>query len=251
MYISTAIFNKLVNVEKQNKLKIILGVVYLSIVTGFLLLFFNHFSLDEFSNFDLIKNNRDKLNDIKNSNLFTTSILFFIGVITWSMLLGFGAPVFLVGGFIFGKWIGTILVVLGLSFGATFLYITANYFFKDLIEKKFLSKFSNLKEKFKENEFVFFLIYRFVGGIPFAISNILPTLFNVKIKNFFFGSLIGMTPQLFVGTSLGAGLNKVIENNQEPPSIIDIILTPDIFIPILGMMILVLMGIMMRKKFYK
>ena len=237
--------------ENENKLKIILGIIYLSIVTGFLLLFFSHFSLDDFSSFELIKNNRDKLNDIKNSNLFITSIIFLIGVIAWSMLLGFGAPVFLLGGFIFGKWIGTLLVIFGLSIGATFLYLTANYFFKDFIEKKFSTKFSNLKEKFKDNEFVFFLIYRFVGGTPFAISNILPTLFNVKIKNFFFGSLIGMAPQLFIGTSLGAGLNKVIENNLEPPSIIDIILTPDIYIPIIGMMILVLIGIMMRKKFYK
>ena len=68
------------------------------------------------------------------------------------------------------------------------------------------------------------MIYRFVGGIPFFISNILPTIFNVKVRNFFFGSVIGMTPQLFVGASLGAGLNKVIENNQKLPSIFDIIL---------------------------
>ena len=167
------------------------------------------------------------------------------------MLLGFGSPVFLIGGFIFGKWIGTILIVFGLSIGATLLYISANYFFKDLIKKKFSSKFSNLTEKFKENEFSFFLIYRFVGGIPFFISNILPVLFNVKIKNFFFGSVIGMTPQLFVGASLGAGLNKVIEYNQELPSIFDIILTPDIYVPVIGMIILVLIGFIIRKKFYK
>tara|TARA_B100000123_G_scaffold217052_1_gene165528 strand:+ start:299 stop:481 length:183 start_codon:yes stop_codon:yes gene_type:complete len=60
-----------------------------------------------------------------------------------------------------------------------------------------------------------------------------------------------MTPQLFVGASLGAGLNKVIENNQEPPTIFEIILTPDIYIPIIGMIILVLIGLIIRKKFYK
>ena len=167
------------------------------------------------------------------------------------MLLGFGSPVFLVGGFIFGKWIGTLLVVFGLSIGATLLYITANYFFKDLIEKKFSSKFSNLKDKFKQNEFTFFLIYRFVGGIPFFISNILPTLFNVKVKNFFFGSVIGMAPQLFVGASLGSGLNKVIENNEEPPSFFQILFTPDIYLPVIGIAILVLLGFFIRKKFYK
>ena len=236
---------------KQNKLKIIIGIIYLFIVMGFLILFFSYFSFDDFSSFELIKNNRNKLNDVKNSNLFITSILFLLGVIIWVMLLGFGSPVTLVGGFIFGKWVGTILIVFGLSIGATILYVSANYLFKDLIEKKFSSKFSNLTEKFKKNEFIFFLIYRFVGGIPFFISNILPTLFNVKIINFFLGSVIGMTPQLFIGASLGAGLNKIIENNQELPSIFDIILTPDIYLPVIGLIILVLIGIIIRKKFYK
>ena len=40
-------------------------------------------------------------------------------------LLSPAAPVILIGGFIFGKWIGTILVVFSLSIGATFLYIIA------------------------------------------------------------------------------------------------------------------------------
>ena len=60
-----------------------------------------------------------------------------------------------------------------------------------------------------------------------------------------------MTPQLFIGASLGAGLNKVIENNQELPTMFDIILTPDIFVPVIGMIILVLVGFIIRKKFYK
>ena len=235
----------------ENKLKFILGFIYLAIVTGFLWLFFSYFSFDDFSSYELIKNNIDKLNDIKNSNLLISSILFFIGVIIWVMLLGFGAPIFLVGGFVFGKWYGTILIVFGQTIGATILYIIANYFFKDLIKKKFSPKFSNLTEKFKQNEFTFFLIYRCVGGIPLAISNILPTLFNIKIKNFIFGSLIGWTPQLFVGASLGAGLNKVIENNEELPSLFDIILTPDIYVPVIGVIILVLIGFIIKKNFYK
>ena len=41
---------------------------------------------------------------------------------------GFGSPIALLGGFIFGKWLGTIVVVLGLSIGATFLYSFGNFF---------------------------------------------------------------------------------------------------------------------------
>ena len=137
----------------------------------------------------------------------------------------------------------------GLSFGATLLYIFANYFLKETIEEKFSKKFINLTDKFKKNEFIFFLIYRNIPGIPFFISNILPTLFNIKIKNFFFGTLIGMTPQLFIGVSLGAGLNKVLEENKNPPSFFDLIFTPDVYFPIVGLVIIVLLGITLKKKF--
>jgi len=236
--------------NKEKKIKIFLGSAYILIVSIFLWFFFSKFSFQDFSSYELIRDNRDTLEQVKNSNIFISSILFLLGTIIWVLLLGFGSPVFLVGGFIFGKWLGTLIIVFGLSIGATFLYMFANYFLKDLIEEKFSSRFNNLTEKFKENEFTFFLIYRFVGGIPFFISNILPTIFNVKIRNFFLGSVIGMTPQLFVGASLGAGLNKILEENSEAPSLLQLLLTPDIYLPIIGIIILVLIGFLLRKKFY-
>ena len=236
--------------NKEKKIKIFLGSAYILIVSIFLWFFFSKFSFQDFSSYELIRDNRDTLEQVKNSNIFISSILFFLGTIIWVLLLGFGSPVFLVGGFVFGKWLGTLIIVFGLSIGATFLYMFANYFLKDLIEEKFSSRFNNLTEKFKENEFTFFLIYRFIGGIPFFISNILPTIFNVKIRNFFLGSVIGMTPQLFVGASLGAGLNKILEENSEAPSLLQLLLTPDIYLPIIGIITLVLIGFLLRKKFY-
>ena len=236
--------------NKEKKIKIFLGSAYILIVSIFLWFFFSKFSFQDFSSYELIRDNRDTLEQVKNSNIFISSILFLLGTIIWVLLLGFGSPVFLVGGFVFGKWLGTLIIVFGLSIGATFLYMFANYFLKDLIEDKFSSRFNNLTQKFKENEFTFFLIYRFVGGIPFFISNILPTIFNVKIRNFFLGSVIGMTPQLFVGASLGAGLNKILEENSEAPSLLQLLLTPDIYLPIIGIITLVLIGFLLRKKFY-
>ncbi len=236
--------------NREKKIKVFLGSAYILIVFVFLLFFFNKFSFQDFSSYELIRENRNTLEEIKNGNIFISSIIFLLGTIVWVLLLGFGSPVFLVGGFIFGKWLGTLLIVFGLSIGATLLYVFANYFFKDLVEKKFSSRFSNLTEKFKKNEFIFFLIYRFIGGIPFFISNILPTIFNVKVRNFFLGSIIGMTPQLFVGASLGAGLSKILEENAEVPTILELIFTPDIYLPVLGIIILVSIGFIFKKKFY-
>ena len=237
--------------KKEKKIKIFLGLTYLVVILALLWLLFSNFSFSEISSYDFIKNNTNYFNIIKENNFFLVSLLFFVIVIIWVLFLGFGSPVFLISGFIFGKWIGSIYAVLSLTIGATLLYMFANYFLKDLVEEKFSKRFSNLNEKFKRNEFNFFLIYRFVGGIPFFISNILPTIFNIKVRNFFFGSLFGLYPQIFVGTSLGSGLNKIIDNNLEPPTLTKLLLSSEIYIPILGFIILLVIGIMVKNFFYK
>ena len=237
--------------KKEKKLKFFLGSTYVLIILSFLWVFFDNFSLSEISSYEFIKNNNDYFNQLKNKNFFIISLVFFIFTIIWVLLLGFGSPILLLSGFIFGKWFGSIYAVLSLSIGATLLYIFANYFLKDLVEEKFSKRFSNLNEKFKKNEFMFFLIYRFVGGIPFSIANILPTIFNVKLKNFFFGSIIGMSPQILVGVSLGAGLNEIIQKNIEAPSLIELLLSPEIYIPIVAFVILLIVGIIIKNIFYK
>ena len=234
---------------KGKNIKIFLGLVYALLMLVFLWILLKNFSIQDFTSYELIKANRDALEEIKKNNFFFMSIMFFLGTTMWVLLLGFGTPIVLVGGFIFGKWFGTLLAVSGLSFGATLLYIFANYFLKETIEEKFSKKFINFIDMFKKNEFIFFLIYRNIPGVPFFISNILPTLINVKVKNFFFGTFIGMTPQLFVGVSLGAGLNKVLEENKNPPSFFDLIITPDVYFPIIGLIVIVLLGIILKKKF--
>ena len=193
--------------EKAKKTKIIIGLSYLVLLTIFVLLFFSKFSIQEITSYDFIKENRLYFLKLKNSNLFLISIIFLIFTILWVFpFLGFGSPIALLGGFIFGKWLGTIIVVIGMSVGATFLYIFGNYFLKDLIRDKFLNRYQNLERKFKKSEFYYLLIYRFIGGIPWQLSCILPTIFDVKIKNFFFASLIGIVPQIFLAVSIGSGL---------------------------------------------
>ncbi len=237
--------------KKEKKIKIFLGLTYVLIILSFLWVFFDNFSLSEVSSYEFIKNNNEYFNQLKNKNFFLISFLFFIFTIIWVLLLGFGSPILLLSGFIFGKWYGSLYAILSLSIGATLLYMFANYFLKDLVEEKFSKKFYNLNEKFKKNEFIFFLIYRFVGGIPFFISNILPTIFNVKLKNFFFGSIIGMFPQIFIGVSLGSGLNEIIKKNIEAPSLIEIIFSKEIYIPIFALVILLIIAIIIKNIFYK
>ena len=138
--------------ENIKKIKLFIGLSYLLIVCLFLYFFFSKLSLSEITSYDFLRNNQSYFFELKKSNLFLISIIFLALTILWVFpFLGFGSPVALMGGFIFGKWIGTLVVVLGLSIGATFLYIFGNYFLKQFIRKKFLNKFQNLELKFKQS----------------------------------------------------------------------------------------------------
>ena len=238
--------------EKNTKIKLYVGIFYLILLSTFLFFFFSNFSLKEITSYHFIKENSLYLLEFKNSNLFLVSIIFLILTILWVFpFLGFGSPIALLGGFVLGKWIGTIVVVLGLSIGATFLYIFGNYFLKELIEEKFLKKFQNLQIKFKKSEFLYLLIYRFCGGIPWQLSCILPSIFNVKVKNFFYATFIGIIPQIFLAVSIGSGLEKVIEQNSVAPSILELLTTKDVYLPLIIFVILIILTFLVRKIFYK
>ncbi len=238
--------------EKTKKIKLFIGLSYLTLVIIFLIFFFSKFTLQEITSYEFIKENRLYFIELKNSNLFLVSSIFLLLTILWVFpFLGFGSPIALMGGFILGKWVGTIIVVLGLSIGATFLYIFGNYFLKDIIRDKFLNRFETLEIKFKNSEFIYLLIYRFIGGVPWQLSCLLPTLFNVKVSNFFFATFIGIIPQIFLAVSIGNGLEKIIGENTKVPKFTDIIFSQSIYIPILAFFSLVLITIFLRKFFYK
>ena len=237
--------------EKSKKIKITLGLFYLIVVSSFLYFILSKFTFEELASYDFIKNNRDYFFELKQANYFLISLIFLIATIVWVVMAGFGSPLALAGGFIFGQWFGTLILTIGMTIGATIFYIVGNYFFKDIIKKNFLVKYKSLEIKFKKGEFIYLLIYRLIGGIPFAIANILPCIFNVKIRNFFWSTMIGIIPQLFLWVSIGSGLEKIIDQNVEAPGVKDIIFSPEIYIPLIAFVILVLISIIARKIFYK
>ena len=237
--------------EKTKKIKLFIGLFYFIFVVFFLYLIFSKFTLQEITSYEFIRNNREYFSELRETNLLILVFLFLLFTFFWVLAGGFGLPIGILAGFIFGKWLGVIILLFGMSIGATALYTFANLFLKDLVKNKFLKKYEDLDNKFKKAEFTYLLIYRFIGGIPFAISNILPCIFNVKATNFFWSTFLGITPQLFLICSIGSGLEKIIDNNSEVPSMLDIIGSKEIYIPLIIFGFLIILTLYLRKIFYK
>ena len=233
--------------HQEKKIKFLLGLLYLSILITFLFIIFSNFDLEEISTYEFIQKNKDHLNLLKQNKLIFLILIFFVFTIFWVSLLGFGSPIALLGGFIFGKWIGSLLVVFSLTTGSLCLYLIGKYFFYKFLNKKLHNKFNYLEKIFSKNELLIMIIFRFVGLVPFFIANLLPVIFNISIKNYFIGTLIGIFPAIFIMVSLGSGLSNIIDANDSIPSLLSLIILPEIYFPIIGFLIIIVLSFFLKK----
>ena len=186
---------------------------------------------------------------LKENNLILLISIFFLLTVLWVVLLGFGSPIALIGGFIFGKWIGTIIVTTSLSIGALCLYIFAKYFLYDFLKENLFTKFKNLNLMFQKKELLVMIIFRFVGIVPFFLANLLPVIFNINAKNYLIGTFIGILPAIFIMVSLGSGFSDAIYSFDKFPSLLSLIALPEIYFPLIGFFFILVLSILLKKKF--
>ena len=238
--------------QTMKKLKIILGISYIVFLGIFLYLLITKIGLKELTSYSFIKSNTEYLIEFRQNNLIYTFISFVIFGIIWiSVLQGFGFPLGLICGFIFGPYLGTAIFSLTFALGASFTFIVANFFFKDFIKGKIQNNFEYLNNKIKENQFFAVAILRFIGGIPTQIQNLIPVLFDIKLKFYFFGTLIGVIIQAFIVCSLGSAIEKKIYESDNLPKILDLLQSKEIYLPIFAIIFLFGITFILRKYFFK
>jgi len=231
--------------------KLFLGFTYLLLISVFLYFIFSNIQINRLNDFLYYKELQLGLENFISANFLINIIYFFIFTVAWVALLGFGSPILIFSGILFGKWIGTIISIISISIGALILYIIANFFFRDTVKKILEHKFKKYIQLFQKNEFYYFFLYRFIGGlgVPFFLQNILPVLFNMKKKNYFFSSLFGFVPSFFIFNTIGAGLNNYIEKSENF-SFLELVLLPEIYFPILMFIVLIIVSLLIKKKFF-
>tara|TARA_B100000242_G_C42888412_1_gene412173 strand:+ start:17 stop:739 length:723 start_codon:yes stop_codon:yes gene_type:complete len=235
----------------SKNLKLFLGISYLLILFAFLYFIFTGIEVSRLDDFLYYKELQSNIVNYISSNIFINLLYFLIFAIIWVALLGFGSPLLIISGILFGKWLGTIISVISISLGALVLYSIGNFFFRDLVKSILEEKFEKYIKLFQKNEFYYFFIYRFIGGlgVPFGLQNLIPILFNMKKINYFFSSFFGFIPGFFVFNTIGAGLNEYIEKTDSF-NFFELIFTVEIYFPILMFIGLMILSIIIKKKFF-
>jgi len=234
------------------KLKVLIASVYILCLGILMYLVFNYLEIDQLNDYSYIRDKSQTLIEYKKNYLLLFIILFFFFCIIWIFLMGFATPLGLVSGFVFGNWLGTLISVIGITIGATLFYIIVGLYFREIIMKHLEHRILKYKNLFKKNEFLYYMIFRLSGGagIPFVFQNTLPVLFDMKSKNYFYASLLGLVPGLFILNSLGSGIEKLIQSNTNL-NFMNIISEPGIYWPILGFIFILISSYFVKKYLFK
>ena len=233
--------------NRLSKIKIFLGLMYLMVVTSVVIAFF-YFGANTFLSPSYLIENKNYIFGLRDQNLILIGSVYFFFAIIWVFLMGFGTPLIIFAGFAFGTVLGSVLPIFSFTTGATLLYRFANHYFKDLVEKYLGNKYSKLKNNINENELSYFFSLRVVPGIPFPIKNLLPVLFNMKVKNYFLATLFGEAVPIIISVSIFSGISSAFQSNKDFS--LNLLFAPEIFSPLLALALMSLVANYIKKKYF-
>jgi len=185
--------------------RIILALVFAGAVAGF-------FALGgyRYLTLDTIKDNRDALLAFTQAHYAQAVVIaFLVYVAAAAFSLPGGLILSLTCGFLFGRWAGTVLVVLAASIGATLLFLAARYVFADSARKRLGALGEKINAGFTRNAFSYMLFLRLVPAFPFFLVNLAPAFTSIPLRTYALATFIGIIPGTFVFVNLGETLGRI------------------------------------------
>jgi uncharacterized membrane protein YdjX (TVP38/TMEM64 family) len=227
-----------------NRKKIFL-IFFLIVISSFWLIYF--FNRDFFELKTLFINLDNIQNYIYNNFLFS----FLIFTFSYCFLIICNFPIAsllsLIGGFLYGTWIGGIGIIVGGTIGSFIVFLVAKLFFHDYISKKLLQRYTFITKYFQKNELELMMLIRLVPGIPFFAQNLILAGLGAKRLKFFFTTLFGLSPWAIIFASIGRGLEEIFIEGQALS--FALIAKPEYLIPIGIIIVLVIFILVFKKKY--
>lgn len=156
-----------------------------------------------------------------------------------------GAVLTILGGFLFGTWLGTTYAVTGATLGSIAVFLAARTALGDSLRARAGGAVQRMRKGFQENALSYLLFLRLIPIFPFWLVNLVPALVGVSLGTYALGTLVGIIPGTLVYASVGNGLDALVTAGGAPS--LGIIFKPEILGPIIGLGILSLLPVGYKK----
>lgn len=201
----------------------------------------------QYVSLESLRENREALSALVSDNFL---LVFFGFIALYAILVGISFPgasfLSIFGGFLFGTLLGGSAIVIGATLGATAIFLAARYALGDMLTRKAGPYMKKFEAGLKKNELSYLFILRLIPAFPFFIVNIVPALFDVKLRNYVLTTFFGIIPGSFVYASVGAGVGAVFDAGGDV-QLSGLMLQPKILGPILGLIALSLLPVIYKK----
>ena len=165
---------------------------------------------EKYLNLEFIKSRLDSLIAYRHANPLFSAIVFSMIYITVTALSIPGALFLtLCGGAVFGFFLGSLIVLVSATIGATIAFLLARYLFEDLVKRKMGDKVVRIRESFRKEGALYLFSLRLVPLFPFFAINLLMGLTSIRTVTYFFASLVGIAPGTMVFVNAGTQLSKL------------------------------------------
>jgi uncharacterized membrane protein YdjX (TVP38/TMEM64 family) len=156
-----------------------------------------------------------------------------------------GAVLTILGGFLFGTWLGTAYAVTGATIGSVAVFLAARTALADTLRAKAGGAVQRMRQGFQENALSYLLFLRLIPVFPFWLVNLVPALVGVRLGTYVLGTFAGIIPGTLVYASVGNGLDALVAAGGAPS--LGIIFRPEILGPIVGLGVLSLLPVAVKK----
>ena len=181
----------------------------------------------------------------KNHFLLVVSVFTVIYILAVAASIPGATILTITSGFLFGYVLGTVIVVLSATIGATLIFLAVKSALGDWLASRAKGWVARLETGFRQNAFNYLLFLRLVPIVPFWVLNIVPGLLNIRLRAFFLATLLGIIPGSFVYVSVGRGVGKLIAAGETPN--LGVIFAPTILLPLIALAVLALVPILYQK----
>lgn len=124
-----------------------------------------------------------------------------------------GTLLTLLAGSLFGFWLGTAVVIVGLSLGSYLAFLLGRYLLREPLSQCMQKQawVERLKDGLETNGFRFIVVARLVPLFPFNALNFTCGLLPLKGRDYFLGSFLGMLPGTMAYVYAGAAGCRLID----------------------------------------
>jgi uncharacterized membrane protein YdjX (TVP38/TMEM64 family) len=149
----------------------------------------------------------------------------------------------LTAGFLFGP-LGGGLAVIGATGGSTVTFLVLRTAFGEVLRRRPHAFLARMAEGLRRDAFNYLLTLRLIPAFPLLAVNVAAGVANIPVRTFVLASVLGMIPSSFIYAGIGAGLGHLFARGG--PVTIETLLSPRIYLPIIGMGVLAFLPLLWR-----